>query len=552
MSSTLRLASLALAALGPALCPAVGAAEYPDARTTEHWMQLNPGSLPQWPTPDELSRWDEVGRDFTLTDPPTGEVHAIGEFEPMQGVLIRYPFGLTLPTIAALTQAAPLTTIVSSQSAENTVRNQYTNAGIDLARCTFIQAPTQSYWTRDYGPWYIETGEGVAIVDFPYNRPRPGDDNIPVVMAGWLGVDLYGMDVIHTGGNWMCDGVDRAASTTLVEEENPGLTPAVIEQRIGDYLGIEDYLTVPDPNNEYIDHIDCWGKYLDVDKVLVRSVPQSHAQYDEIEAAAAAFAGATSGWGTPYEVFRVNTPGNQPYTNSLILNDHVFVPVTNSSYDAAALAVYAQAMPGYTIVPCTGSWLSTDALHCRTRGIADTGMLGLRHRPLSGAVPVAEAVVDVSLRALSGSALIADSLAVHWRADGGAWQRQLLQPAGGDRYTASLALPADADTVDYFVGAADASGRTRRQPRMGALDPHRFTVIHPVVPDPPVAAIQWTGAQLRITWEVPEGATAVKVEWADDPAGPWIPRAQVDAPAAEYLESVSGPVGLYRLRSVGP
>lgn len=206
MSSTLRLASLALAALGPALCPAVGAAEYPDARTTEHWMQLNPGSLPQWPTPDELSRWDEVGRDFTLTDPPTGEVHAIGEFEPMQGVLIRYPFGLTLPTIAALTQAAPLTTIVSSQSAENTVRNQYTNAGIDLARCTFIQAPTQSYWTRDYGPWYIETGEGVAIVDFPYNRPRPGDDNIPVVMAGWLGVDLYGMDVIHTGGNWMCDG----------------------------------------------------------------------------------------------------------------------------------------------------------------------------------------------------------------------------------------------------------------------------------------------------------------------------------------------------------
>jgi agmatine deiminase len=548
MHSSSWLVGLVLAAT----CHALSPERLPDAATTEAWLQANPGSLPKWPTPDELLRWDEVGRDFTLTDPPVGEVHAIGEFEPMQGVLIRYPFGLSITTIAALTQAAPLTTIVSSQSAENTVRNQYTAAGIDLARCTFIQAPTQSYWTRDYGPWYIETEAGVAIVDFPYNRPRPGDDNIPVVVAGWLDIDLYGMDVIHTGGNWMCDGVDRAASTTLVEEENPGLTPAVIEQRIGDYLGIEDYLTVPDPNNEYIDHIDCWGKYLDVDKVLVRSVPQSHPQYDEIEAAAAAFAAATSAWGTPYEIWRVNTPNNQPYTNSLVLNDHVFVPVMNSTHDAAALAVYAQAMPGYTVVPCTGSWLSTDALHCRTRGIADTGMLVLRHTPLAGQVSAADAVVDVSVRALSGSPLVADSLAVSWSADGGPWQRQLLQHAGGDRYTALLALPADADSVEYFVGAADGSGRTRRQPRMGTQDPHRFTVLPAVVPDAPVASIEWTGAQLRITWDVPQGAAAVKVEWADSLAGPWNTRAQVEAPAGEYLESVPGPVGLYRLRSVAP
>jgi agmatine deiminase len=549
MRSFLLLAGLTAALATAQSSPSTA---WPDAATTEAWLRDNPGSLPQWPTADELLRWNEVGRDFTLTDPPVGEVHGIAEFEPMQGVLIRYPFGLNMTTIAALAARTPLTTIVSGQSTENTVRNQYTAAGIDLSRCTFLHGPTQSYWTRDYGPWYIETSSGVSIVDFPYNRPRAGDDNIPVLMADWLDVDLYGMDVIHTGGNWMCDGVSVAASTTLVLEENPGLTPTQVDQRIGDYLGIGDYLTIPDPNNEYIDHIDCWGKFLDVDKVLVRSVPQSHPQYDEIEAAAAAFANSQSAWGTPFEIWRVNTPNNQPYTNSLILNDCVFVPITNSSYDAAALAVYAAAMPGYEILPCTGSWLSTDALHCRTRGIADTGMLSLRHTPLHGSLPSDGAVIEATIHAYSGSALIADSLAVYWRTLGDTWQRQALVPAGGDRYTALLPLAAQADTVEYYLSVADQSGRQRRQPRMGALDPHRFTVQPAVAPEPPQAHLEWNGAQLIVSWAVPEGAASVRVEWSDAPWGPWSPRAEVAAPGTSYGENVPGPLGFYRLRSVAP
>ena len=46
-----------------------------------------------------------------------------------------------------------------------------------------------------------------------------------------------------------------------------------------DYYGIETYHVVPDPNNTYIDHIDCWGKYLSPTKVLIREVPNSHPQF---------------------------------------------------------------------------------------------------------------------------------------------------------------------------------------------------------------------------------------------------------------------------------
>ncbi|MDP4147678.1 MAG: agmatine deiminase family protein [Bacillota bacterium] len=64
------------------------------------------------------------------------------------------------------------------------------------------------------------------------------------------------------------------------------------------------------------------------------------------------------------------------YTNSLILNKHVYVPLAGSryaEYDEAALEVYRKALPDYTVHGIIGKpeapWLGTDALHCRTHGV---------------------------------------------------------------------------------------------------------------------------------------------------------------------------------------
>ena len=138
-----------------------------------------------------------------------------------------------------------------------------------------------------------------------------------------------------------------------------------------DYYGINTYHVVADPNNEYIDHIDCWGKFLSQNKLLLRQVPSSHPQYNMIEEVADYFSSILTYDGLPWEIFRVNTPDDQPYTNSLILNNKVFVPVMNSPYDGQALEVYENALPNHIVLPFTGSWESTDALHCRIRGVPD-------------------------------------------------------------------------------------------------------------------------------------------------------------------------------------
>ena len=80
----------------------------------------------------------------------------------------------------------------------------------------------------------------------------------------------------------MTDGLGISASTDLVFEENDIANDQVLTM-MEDYYGIETYHVVPDPNNTYIDHIDCWGKYLSPTKVLIREVPNSHPQFDEIE-----------------------------------------------------------------------------------------------------------------------------------------------------------------------------------------------------------------------------------------------------------------------------
>jgi agmatine/peptidylarginine deiminase len=430
-------------------------------------------------SPEEKALFHLVGKDFLGTDPPPGPVMNIAEFDKMEGVLVGYPgnFGITYSLIAAMSEETVVTTVVESNSQLNYVTNQYQSNGVNMSNANFIVAPLDSYWTRDYGPWYVRYGDDqIGIIDFIYNRPnRPNDDALPTAVAQFLGIEWFGMDLIHTGGNYMTDGYGISSSSELVYEENPTLTVSQIEQLMMDYLGIETYHVVPDPNNTYIDHIDCWGKFLGVNKVLIREVPTSHPQYDEIEATADYYAAQLSSWGTPYEVYRIWTPGNEPYTNSLILNDRVFVPVTGGAWDDEALAAYEEAMPGYEILGITGSWESTDALHCRTNGIADRNMLHIEHFPLLGEQPVQnEYTIDAQLTAYSGENINSSEVKLIYSINGGVFQEVIMTYEGGKLYSAIISVEEPGSEIAYYLTATDEAGNSANHPFIGEPDPHTF------------------------------------------------------------------------------
>jgi len=445
----------------------------------------SPGKKYQhWLTADDKLHWREVGIDFVETDPPVAPVRNVAEFDKMQGALVDYPFGLPLTLIKEMATDVVVTTIVANASEQNTVTQQYQAAGVNLAHCNFLVAPSDSYWTRDYGPWFeSDSLNHIGIIDFPYNRPRPNDDNIPVELAAMLGIPWYGMNVIHTGGNYMTDGLGFSTSTDLVWTENPTQTHDQIAQKVHDYLGINTYMVVPDPNGTYIDHIDCWGKYLAPDRILIRKVPPSHPQYAAIESTAAYYASHVCSYGYNYHVFRVNTPDDQPYTNSVILNNKVLVPLMNSSWDDSALAAYRTAMPGYTVTGFLGNpstpWESTDALHCRVMGIADLGQLYIKHIPLTGNQPAQDNfMLQADLIRCSDSAAYSDSVLIWYKVNSGQFKMTHMTRTSGDHYVGMIPKQPAGSVIKYYLYAADKSGRHATAPFIGAADPFTFTAVY--------------------------------------------------------------------------
>ena len=154
------------------------------------------------------------------------------------------------------------------------------------------------------------------------------------------------------------------------------------------------------------------------------------------------------------------------------------MPIVSSSWNDEALAVYEAAMPGYEVLPFTGTWLSTDALHCRVKEVADTGMLHLAHQPVAGEVPYQPTfALDVDVVPYSGQPLTEDELFLIYRVEEAPYDTLALQHAGGDTYAASLPVPQGDVTVSYYFSASDASGRTERFPLVGPEGPRSFYVL---------------------------------------------------------------------------
>ena len=423
---------------------------------------------------------------FTETPAPTEAPRFVAEFEPMQGVAIAYPLGIPVDLVKSLAENCQVYCIVQ-QYQQSSARSSFINAGVNMDRVTFVNARTDSYWVRDYGPWYIFAGKNPAIVDNVYNRPRQNDDEIPSAFASFWKIPLYSMNLTHTGGNMMEDGRGHGVSDNLVIQENNN-DEATVRQKMLDYLGIDNYHITIDPQNDYIAHVDCWGKYLAPDKILIAKLPKTDSRYENYESVANYFATTNCCWGYPYKVYRVEEPGGTtlaPYTNSLILNKHVYVPMgSNSTYNERALQVYRDAMPGYEVTGVYNSsgsirWLNTDALHCRTRGVMDFDMLYVDHRNvLFGTQECKDSnAITSKFIAYSGEPLKEDSLLVYYSIDNGPYQAAHMRATGNpDEYVGYIKGFHQSSEVDYYVFGADESGNRYQQPVFGELDPHHFTV----------------------------------------------------------------------------
>jgi len=434
--------------------------------------------LPIGLTVEEMQRLDEIGRFHHSTSAPTGVIRNPAEWEPSEGVIIRWPLGISISLVAEMSEDVMVTTIVANTSQENSARNSYQSNGVNMDNTQFIIAPTNSIWTRDYGPWFIFQDSHLAIVDHIYNRPRPYDDFIPQVIGSEWDLPVYGMDLIHTGGNHMSDGLGMSMSTRLVYNENPDKTSAEVDSIMLAYIG-NDYTVLEYVESSGIHHIDCWAKFLDPTTILIKDVSPGNPSYSLLNARAEYLSQQISAWGQPYTIVRIYCPSGTAYTNSLILNKKVFVPLFSSSYDTTALGVYEEAMPGYEVLGFTGSWYDNDAIHCRTMGVPDKKMLFIDHIPLTGRMSdtLDNYLISATIIPYSGTMLVAESLKIYYSVNADPWMYATLNAsAQPDSFYGYIPDQPPGSQISYYLKAADFSGRVETHPYIGEPGAHAFAV----------------------------------------------------------------------------
>jgi agmatine/peptidylarginine deiminase len=317
------------------------------------------------------------------TPAPVGPVRCVAEYEPMEGLIVAWegPSGQTTilrdmikeitTTNATAADNAVVYVVVDTVSEQTTVNNTLIPRGVNMARVKYVTRATDTIWLRDYGPRYVYQGDVRAITDHVYNRPRPNDDTLPSYFSTFKKHPYYEHTLVHGGGNFHLNALNKAYCTELILNENPSLTTAQVLGIWQNYQALDTHIFPPFPASvDSTQHIDMWMQVIGDNKVIIGDWDLNRGSTQDTVCNDAAAYMASQG----YTVYR--TPSRSiggvhyTYTNMVIVNKLVLLP-TFTGVDAttntnAFNAVSAAFGPEYTIKQIGSDALATSAgvMHC--------------------------------------------------------------------------------------------------------------------------------------------------------------------------------------------
>lgn len=435
-------------------------------------------------TLDELKLMHLIGVNHRATSPPTGPVRAAAEWDESQGVFCLWD---NSDLMRELQEDNDLY-IITTSSDKSWWQSWLNSNGIPQTRVKWLIAYTNTWWVRDYGPWFVWDGNNdFGLVDTIYNRPRPSDDAIPGKISTAYGIPLYAPDLEHTGGNYYADGYGNAWSSTLVYSENPGMSEAQVNQKMADYLGIDRYIT-RDLKID-IEHIDTFGKPLAPDVLVWSDFPQGKDHRGWSEAAHKYYKTLASPYDRPYKIHRMPlwnySYSMTAYINSLQTQNKIIIPKYNTGNDNTAVSIYEDAAPGYEVVKVSsGGTYWGDSVHCRTRNfVRGDGVRIYAYPPADSE----DTVYGYDVRAeiyTDNSTSLDGNPAIYYSTTGGAPFSSVPMYTTGnpDEYVGTIPAQSWGSTVSYYVFAQDLLGNDRTHPPVAPDGLHSFDVAQDLTP----------------------------------------------------------------------
>lgn len=449
-----------------------------------------------------------------ITTPPPFAVRTMAEWEEVQTLVITWTSfpGILKQIVRYAVDECEVMIVCDDQAAVLSTLQNSSNGGpiANLDNVTFLEAPYNSIWMRDYGPECIYKNEvdSLFLLDWIYNRPRPLDNALSDEIATAKNIGIYSTtaapwDLVHTGGNFMADGFGTAFSSNLVLDENgPNgdynttiRDAAGVDNVMQQFMGISPgrYIKMTTLPYDGIHHIDMHMKLIDEETLVIGQFPAGQSDGPQIETnLAGILSNYNSVFGTPYRIVRVPMPSStggayppsasyRTYANNIFINKTVLVPTYREQYDTTGLRILRESLPGYRVIgiDCDDSGNNiisqSGAIHCITKCIGVADPLLIRHQRLTDTYEtVIPYTVDAYIRHKSGIS----AAEVHWTTDTTAGYAAVPMTAGPDN-SWSAAIPAQpvGSLIYYYIHATANSGKQQVRPITAPHGWWRFRVL---------------------------------------------------------------------------
>jgi len=267
----------------------------------------------------------------------------------------------------------------------------------DPTRLFLHRYDTVDVWIRDYGPLFVETPEGLRILDFRFNAwggkypALERDDRMPEFAAERLGLTLEKPGAVLEGGSVDFDGEGTVLTTEqclLHSNRNPGLDRAGVERVLRDWLGARTVIWLGRgiEGDDTDGHIDDCARFVGP-RTVVACVEEDPGDPNHaiLEDNLRRLRLAKDSRGRSLEVIPLPmpepleeenpVPGHEAerspasYANFYIANGVVLVPTFGQERDEEALAILRRVFTGRDVVgiDCRAVVGGNGAIHCVTQ-----------------------------------------------------------------------------------------------------------------------------------------------------------------------------------------
>jgi agmatine deiminase len=454
----------------------------------------------------------------TLAKTPTSPVRIIAEWEPVVGVLVAWPYHLPDELLIEIAKDDTLFILIQKKN-EKLAQQQLQEMGVNMTNVKFIFSSIHFGGVRDAGPTQVFDGNGIWCMIEPLFKGWPliprfsvATNVAPIVdyQADWsyasviskeiadaVRAPLYSMKVYLPRGNLLVDGLGTAFCTEgILTENRSSFSDDEFHGKASKFIGIHNLHVLKNIEEIGIQHLDCMMVLLDEERILVKQAPEDHPEYQPIEENVQLLKSLKTPYGRYYTIERIFCPeipsrrtwdkvndlnGLAAYTNSLILNKKVLVPLFGVPEDKQAIETWQRVMPGYKVVGFDWDyWFTDDALHCGTYTVFDRNMLYMAHPRLPKFVnyDIHGYPVVVTIDDRSESDLIIDRCNLVYRfSTKKEWTKIPLTPlCFNNQYTAVIPPFSENNTIEYYFEAADNSGRYETKPRTAPESAYSFQI----------------------------------------------------------------------------